>query len=79
MLFRVFILRKISWLCLKGSVAWWVVFEELILDPQKWLFEYHRCFNVEGCFSTFKCDNLCRCVKSLMCVGSRRCLLWLVI
>jgi len=35
-----FCLRKFFWLCLKGSVVWWVVFEELFLDFWKWFFEY---------------------------------------
>jgi transposase len=33
------------------------VLEELVLDPPKWLEEYHRRSNVEGCFSTLKRDN----------------------
>jgi transposase len=49
--------KKNSLLCSKGSRAWRVMFEELILDSQKWLSEYHKRSNVEGCFSTLKRDN----------------------
>jgi transposase len=41
----------------KGSVAWRRMLEDLVLDPQKWLKDYHKRSNVEGCFSTLKRDN----------------------
>jgi transposase len=40
----------------KGSRAWRLMFEELIVDPQKWLEEYHLRSNVEGGFSVWKRD-----------------------
>ena len=42
----------------KGSVAWRKMLVDLVLDPQKWLEDYHKRSNVEGCFSTLKRDNL---------------------
>jgi transposase len=41
----------------KGSKVWRDMFEDLVLDPQKWLSAYHRRSNVEGCFSVLKRDN----------------------
>jgi transposase len=49
--------KKNSRLCSKGSSVWRVMFEELVTDPQRWLSDYHRRFNVEGCFPIFKRDN----------------------
>jgi len=48
---------KNSLLCSKGSKAWRVMLEELVLDPQNWLEGYYRCSNVEGCFSVLKRDD----------------------
>ena len=50
----------------KGSRAWRVMFEELVLDPQKWLEDYHRRSNVEGCFSVLKRDNFLPLRKKLV-------------
>jgi hypothetical protein len=41
----------------KGSVVWCKMLSDLVLDPQKWLKDYHKRSNVEGCFSTLKRDN----------------------
>ena len=41
----------------KGSKAWRVMLEALIVDPQKWFEDYHKRSNTEGCFSTLKRDN----------------------
>jgi len=49
--------KKGSTLCQKGSKMWRKMFEDLTVDPQKWLEEYHRRSNVEGCFSTLKRDS----------------------
>ena len=49
--------KKGSTLCQKGSVVWRRMFEDLMVDPQKWLEDYHRRSNVEGCFSTLKRDS----------------------
>ena len=49
--------KKNSRLCSRGSRAWRAMLEELTLDPQKWLEEYHKRFNTGGCFSTLKRDN----------------------
>ena len=58
--------KKNSLLCSKGSRAWRVMLEELALDPQKWLLEYHRRSNVEGCFSVLKRDNFLPLRKKLV-------------
>ena len=55
--------KKDSTLRQKGSLAWRKMLEDLVLDPQKWLLEYHKRSNVEGYFSALKRDNplpLCR-------------------
>ncbi|MDR0372102.1 MAG: hypothetical protein LBI79_00845 [Nitrososphaerota archaeon] len=49
--------KKNSLLCSRGSRAWRKMLEELSLDPQKWLEDYHKRSNTEGCFSTLKRDN----------------------
>ena len=49
--------KKGSTLRQKGSKAWRLMLEDLMVDPQKWLEDYHRRSNVEGCFSTLKRDN----------------------
>ncbi|MDR2700202.1 MAG: hypothetical protein LBC12_05270 [Nitrososphaerota archaeon] len=49
--------KKNSLLSSKGGRAWWVMLEELTVDPQKWLSEYHKRSNTEGCFLTLKHDS----------------------
>jgi transposase len=39
--------------------------EELMVDSQKWLLEYHKHSNTEGCFSTLKRDNSLSLCKKL--------------
>jgi transposase len=46
--------KKGSALRQKGSKMWRKMFEDLMVDPQKWFEEYHKRSNVEGCFSTLK-------------------------
>ncbi|MDR2700375.1 MAG: hypothetical protein LBC12_06180 [Nitrososphaerota archaeon] len=42
-----------------------MMFEELTLDSQKWLSEYHKRSNTEGCFSMLKRDNSLSLCKKL--------------